>query len=75
MPGIGTAVGSSRVLDELEKTAIVDAGNAGGSLLDEYMESDLAKLTAEQFAEFIKTVVLAFGDSVRRQVIEGKPPF
>jgi len=73
--GIGTAINSTKILDELEKEAIVDAGNAGGQFLDEVGTTDLATLTSEDFAEFVKRVVLEFGDSIRRQIRAGKPPF
>jgi len=73
--GIGTAINSTKILDELEKEAIIDAGNAGGMLLDELGKTDLAALTAEDYAEFVKRVVLEFGDSIRRQIRSGKPPF
>jgi hypothetical protein len=62
-------------LDLIEQRALVDAGDAGGQLLDGFGQTDLAALSPEKYAEYVRTVVLAFGDSVRKQVVDGRAPF
>lgn len=58
-----------------EQEATVDAGAKGGALLDEIGETDLAKLTQEQFDSFVRAVVVGFGDSLRAQIAGMKAPF
>ena len=62
-------------LDRIEQNALVAAGDAGGQFLDEVGQTDLAALAPEDYAEYVRTVVLTFGDSVREQVQSGIAPF
>jgi len=66
---------SARSFNLYEQEATLDAGNKGGELLDSFGVTDLASLNEEQFAKFVRTVVDEFGNSIRRQIVGGKPPF
>ena len=65
----------AKELDAFEQNALVDAGNEAGALLDSWNNTDLALLAEVQWIEFIKTVVTAFGESIRRQAETNAPPF
>lgn len=66
---------SKREFNKYEETATLDAGNAGGELLDKWGQTDLAKLDEFQFPEFVRAIVNAFGDSIRAQVSGNAAPF
>ena len=62
-------------LSEIELAALVDAGNAGGAYLDSIGKTDLATLTAEEYAAFIHAAFNAFGGSMRRRCAKIEVPF
>lgn len=59
--------------DRYEAIACTDAGNIAGRSLGE--KTDLAELTVEEYHDFIRTVITAFGDAIRKQVEGGAAPF
>lgn len=73
-PGL-TAVGSGAAFDEWEKAALPIAGEAAGALLDGWGKTDLATLSEAEWIEFLKCVVVEFGNGVRAQARSGKAPF
>ena len=62
-------------LDMYELSALTDAGEQGGSFLDSIGKTDLAALSELEYREFLKRVVLGFGNSIRKQIREHKAPF
>lgn len=62
-------------LSETELAALVDAGNAGGAYLDSIGKTDLAALSQEEYATFIRAVFDAFGGSMRRRCAKIEVPF
>lgn len=61
--------------DVVELHAIGDGGEAGGSYLDEIGETDLAKLTEDQFRTFVARVLAGYAAGVRRQAMKVEIPF
>jgi hypothetical protein len=57
---------------EGELAAIEDASDKAGEYLDELNQTDLAKLSREQWLELIQVIVTAFTDKLRE--IEGAVP-
>jgi hypothetical protein len=62
-------------LDMYELSALDAAGAQAGSYLDTIGKSDLATLNELEWREFLKRVVLSFGNSIRKQIREHKAPF
>lgn len=58
-----------------ELTALVDAGNEAGALLDRYGKTDLAELDEDQWRSFCKAMITGFGDSLRKQIAGNEGPF
>lgn len=61
-------------LDEFEKQALEDGGNAGGSYLDEIGRTDLADLAPEEWATFLARVMTGYADSMR-DIVSREVPF
>lgn len=51
-------------LDRAEQEALRDAGDAGGSYLDDIGETDLAKLGAVEWIGFLRKIIDTFGKSL-----------
>lgn len=64
-----------RQFDLYDIRAFTDAGNHGGEMLDGIGETDLAKLTPEQYDAFIRAVIAEYGASLRRQIGGTAAPF
>lgn len=62
-------------LDAFEQVALRDAGDMAGAYLDSIGETDLAKLSEEQWLIFRKTMLEEFGESMRRQIDKDGAPF
>lgn len=62
---------TNRQFDEYEGRALVAAGQMAGAYLDAIGRTDLAALTPKEWTEFCRTMVLGFGDSIRREVGRG----
>jgi hypothetical protein len=65
----------TRDLDTYEKTAIVGGGNDAGAYLDSIGETDLAKLSAEEFGEFFARFLVGFERSMRGNMEAVKDTF
>lgn len=57
-----------RQLDDFERRALEDGGNAAGAYLDEIGKTDLATLTEEEWATFWRLGFVAYADSMREMV-------
>jgi hypothetical protein len=55
-------------LDFFEMLALEDAGNEAGAYLDEINQTDLAKLTPEQWLTFRRRLVFGFGERLRHRL-------
>lgn len=62
-------------LSPVEQNAVIDAGEKLGAYLDGIGETDLAKLSPEQYFEVVKTVWFSAGASVREQIKSNPAPF
>lgn len=67
----------ARSLDAFEARAVIEAGRIAGQYLDSpaVQQTDLAQLTPEQYRVFTRTLLLAYGDALRRiitEAVEGK---
>lgn len=58
----------TRQLDQYERQALEDGGNAGGAYLDEIGKTDLAELTELEWATFWRTGFAAYTESMRKIV-------
>lgn len=63
------------MFDPMEKKAIREAGDRAGGYLDDIGETDLAKLSPEQFSQFCTLLVDTFGKSLKRITLDGEIPF
>lgn len=61
-------------LDPYEEQALEDGGNAGGAYLDEIGKTDLAELTAEEWAKLWRTGFAAYTESMR-DIVSREVPF
>lgn len=52
---------------EFEKQAMVEGGELGGEYLDYISKTDLATLTAEEWAMFVESVITGYQESMQRQ--------
>jgi hypothetical protein len=64
-----------RILDAYEIGAALEAGTVAGSYLEEIQQTDLARLTDEQWCEFLRRVVVGFEQAMRRKILDHEPPF
>jgi hypothetical protein len=62
-------------LDAYEAGAALEAGANAGSYLDEIGKNDLVSLTAEEWHEFLRRVVVGFEHALRRMILQNEPPF
>lgn len=62
-------------LDLWEQHAVKEAGNEAGAYLDELGNTDLAAMTAEQYIEFCRRIVVGFENSLRAKILSGTAPF
>jgi hypothetical protein len=62
-------------LDAYERCALLEAGNAGGEYLDALRATDLAKLTPEEWHEFLRIVLTTFETTMRRKILNNEAPF
>jgi hypothetical protein len=62
-----------RQLDDYERRALEDGGNAGGSYLDELGKTDLAELEPDEWAAFLSRVLTGYADSMREMVSREVP--
>jgi hypothetical protein len=63
------------ILDEYEIGAALEAGTSVGEYLEEIGTTDLAKLDAGQWREFLRRFVLGFEHALRRKILDNEPPF
>lgn len=63
--------------DIYEKRALDAAGRKAGELLDHvYKKTDMAELTPDEWAEFLKTIIDEFGRDLARRLGDATdPPF
>lgn len=54
-----------RQLDDYERRALEDGGNAGGEYLDSLGRTDLAELEPEEWSRFLALVLTGYADSMR----------
>ena len=62
-------------LDAYEIGAALEAGAVAGEYLEEIGTTDLAELTAEQWREFLRRIVVGFEHALRRKILENEAPF
>lgn len=60
-------------LKAIEKEAVQAGGEAAGAYLDSIGKTDLAKLTADEWATFCATLYKATTDDLRRQALDSIP--
>ena len=65
---------SRKALDEYERRALEDGGNAGGAYLDEIQKTDLATLTEEEWSTFWRLGFVAYADSMR-EIVSREVPY
>lgn len=61
-------------LDQYEKQALEDGGNAGGAYLDEIGKTDLASLGEDEWSRFLELVLTSYADSMR-EIVSREVPF
>jgi len=57
-----------RQLDDFERRALEDGGNAAGAYLDEIGKTDLADLDEFEWSTFLSRVFIGYADSMREMV-------
>lgn len=62
-------------LTALETAALADGGNQAGAYLDTLRKTDLAALSTDEWAAFLRQVLEGFGASMRRQLAKSPIPF
>lgn len=62
-------------LDAFEEAARDDAGEMAGSYLDSIGKTDLATLTADEWATLLHQVIVGFEASLRRRILGNAAPF
>lgn len=63
------------ILDAYEIGAVLEAGAGAGKYLEEIGVTDLAKLDAGQWREFLRRIVTSYEHALRRKILENEPPF
>lgn len=61
--------------DAFEALALVDGGKAGGGYLDSIGVTDLARLSKDQYHQFLQTVLSGYAQSMRSRLISNAAPF
>lgn len=64
-----------RTYDHWEMKAIEAAGDDAGAYLDKIGKTDLGQLTGEEWAEFCRTMCLAFGPRLAQIISSDEAPF
>lgn len=62
-----------RQLDDYERRALEDGGNAGGEYLDSIQKTDLASLDDHEWREFLRRVLVGYADGMREIVSKEIP--
>lgn len=62
-------------LDAFEEAARDDAGDMAGAYLESIDKTDLATLTADEWATFLHQVIVGFEASLRRRILGNAAPF
>ena len=62
-------------IDEFERKALNDAGEAAGAYLDEIGKTDLADLTEEEWAAFWERGLMGYSESMKEQATKLWAPF
>jgi hypothetical protein len=63
------------LLDAYEIGAALEAGSAAGEYLDAIGQTDLAKLDAGQWREFLRRLLISYEQALRRKLLNGEPAF
>ncbi len=63
-----------RQLDDFERRALEDGGNAGGEYLDSIGKTDLAELEPHEWSRFLGLVMTGYADSMR-EIVSREVPF
>lgn len=61
-------------LDDYERRALEDGGNAGGEYLDEIGKTDLASLDEAEWSTFLGKVLTGYADSMR-EIVRREVPY
>lgn len=61
-------------LDDFERRALEDGGNAGGEFLDSIGKTDLASLDEEEWGTFLSKVLVGYADSMR-EIVSREVPY
>lgn len=63
-----------KTLDDFERRALEDGGNAGGEYLDSIGKTDLADLDEFEWGEFLRRVLVGYADGMR-EIVSREVPF
>ena len=64
-----------KILDAYEIGAVLEAGAHAGSYLEKIGITDLTKLDADQWREFLRLIIVGFEQAMRRKILENEAPF
>jgi Family of unknown function (DUF6511) len=62
-----------KMLDAHELGAMLEAGEIAGEYLEELGTTDLAKLSPDQWREFLRQLLTSYEHILRRKVLNGEP--
>jgi hypothetical protein len=62
-------------LEAHELGAMLDAGALAGGYLDTIGQTDLARLDAEQWREFLRQLLVGYEHTLRRKILNDEPAF
>jgi hypothetical protein len=65
----------SDVLDAYEIGSALEAGRLAGQYLEEIQKTDLALLSADEWREFLRRLIVGFEQIMRRKILENEAPF
>ena len=65
----------NRILDAYEIGAALEAGAEAGVYLEEVGTTDLAKLTSDEWREFLRRLYVGFERVMRRKILSDEAPF
>jgi hypothetical protein len=66
---------SREKFDDYELGAILEAGRNAGGYLDEIGKTDLTRLSAEEWREFLFRLLTGYERALRRKLLNDEPPF
>jgi hypothetical protein len=66
---------TKQILDDYEIGAALEAGRGAGAFLEELGTTDLAKLTAGQWREFLRRIVVGYEHAIRDKILNHELPF